>query len=183
VIGESRRLHVIGNSLGGAVALQLLALPPDRVATLVLANSAGFGSEVHPMLRLVATPVIGRLATRYPTRASARMLERSSYADRSLVTNERIDRALKFARHNDTGAVLHETARSLGTVRGDRDRILPARQITAAHRLLPHARLHLFKGVGHMPQVEAADEFAELTLDFLRSQAVVPEKVPPEGKE
>jgi pimeloyl-ACP methyl ester carboxylesterase len=124
------------------------------------------------------------------------MIERLLYVDRSLVTDERIDRALKFARRPETGVVLHETARSLSTIRGvrsewrdeliaavskhlrptliawgDSDRILPAKQTEAAHQLLPHARVHLFKGVGHMAQVESAEKFAELTLDFLRSHA------------
>jgi pimeloyl-ACP methyl ester carboxylesterase len=197
VIGEARPCHVMGNSMGGAVALQLLTLDPDRVATVVLANSAGFGSEVHLMLRLVATPVIGSLATRSTTRASARMLERLLYVDRSLVTSERVDRALKIAKQPGTGAVLYETSRSLGTFRGirstwrnelmsgvsehprptlivwgDRDRILPAKQIKTAQRFLPHARVHLFEDVGHMPQVERAAEFGELTLDFLGPRAV-----------
>jgi pimeloyl-ACP methyl ester carboxylesterase len=197
VIGEARPLHVMGNSLGGSVALQLLTLSPDRVATVVLANSAGFGPEVHPILRLVATPVIGDLATRSTTRASARMLERLLYVDRSLVTEERIDHAMKIAKQPGTGAVLHETSRSLGTLRGirpawrmelmsgvsehprptlvvwgDRDRILPAKQMQAAQRFLPHARVHLFKDVGHMPQVERATPFGDLTLDFLGAQAV-----------
>jgi pimeloyl-ACP methyl ester carboxylesterase len=195
VIGETRRLHLMGNSLGGAVALQMLALTPDRVATLVLAGSAGFGFGVHPIMRLAATPGIGALATRYPSRASARMHERRLYVDRSRATNERIDHAWKIARQPDTGAVLHETARSLVTIRGvrsewreqlmssvskhprptliiwgARDRILPAKQINTARRLLPHAEAHLLDAVGHMPQVEAAERFAELTLDFLRSQ-------------
>jgi pimeloyl-ACP methyl ester carboxylesterase len=172
----------------------MLTMAPDRVATLVLACSAGFGSGLNPLLRLAATPVIGALATRYPSRASARMNERLIYADRSLATEDRIAHALEIARRPDTGVVFHETARSLATIRGvrsqwrnelmanvsehprptlivwgDRDRILPATHINAAHRLIPHARLHLFEDVGHMPQIEAPDQFAELTLDFLRS--------------
>jgi pimeloyl-ACP methyl ester carboxylesterase len=196
VLGERRPLHVMGNSLGGAVALQLLVLEPQRVATLVLVNSAGFGRKIHPLIRLMAVPVIGGLATRVTTRASARMIERTIFADPSLVTNERIDHALEIARQSDTGAVVHETARLLGTSRGirqewrkkliteasnhqrptlivwgDRDRILPAHQLEAACQLLPHAQHHLFAGTGHMPQIESADEFAELALDFIRSSA------------
>ena len=196
-IGETGQLHVMGHSLGGAVALQLLALEPRRVATLVLANSGGFGSEVHPMLRLVSAPVIGSVVSSYTTRFSARMTERLLYVDQALATKERIDHALKLARQPDTGAVRHETARSLGTIRGirpewrrqlmadaskhlrptliiwgDRDRILPAKQLEAARRFLPLARVHLFKEVGHSPQIEVADRFAELTLDFIRSPAV-----------
>ncbi len=193
-LGEYRPLHVMGNSLGGAVALQLLALEPQRVATLVLADSGGFGSEIHPILRLAALPVIGRLATRYPTRASTRFIERTLFADPSLVTKRQIDHALQIARHPGTGAVVHETARLTLTGRGirpewraeliadaskhprptlivwgDRDRILPARQFDAARRLLPHAEHHLFVGVGHMPQLESPDEFAQLAGDFIRS--------------
>jgi pimeloyl-ACP methyl ester carboxylesterase len=194
VIGETRRLHVMGNSLGGAVALRMLTMAPDRVATLGLACSAAFGSGLHPLLRLAATPILGALVTRYPSRASARMNERLIYADRSLATDERIAHALDVARQPHAGAVLHETARSLATIRGvrshwrkelmdnvskhprptmivwgDRDRILPATQIDEARRLIPHARLHLFENVGHMPQIEVAERFAELTVDFLRS--------------
>jgi pimeloyl-ACP methyl ester carboxylesterase len=177
--------------------LQLLTLDPDRVATVVLANSAGFGPEVHLILRIVATPVIGDLVTRSTTRASARILERILYVDRSFATNERIDHALEIAKQPGTGAVLYETSRSLGTLRGvrsswrnelmsavsehprptlivwgDRDRILPVKQMKTAQRLLPHARVHLFKDAGHMPQLERAAQFGELTLDFLGTQAV-----------
>ncbi len=197
VIGETRRLHVLGHSLGGAVAMQLLTLRPERVATLVLCSSVGFGSETHPMLRLAATPFIGSLATRCTTRASARMIERLLYADQSLATKERIDHALTLARQPDTGVVTYETARSGGTIRGirpewrekllddvslrprptlivwgDRDRILPVKQLDAAQQFLPHAQVHVFRNVGHMPQVEVAREFAQLTLNFLQSHAI-----------
>ncbi|GBG38906.1 alpha/beta fold hydrolase [Mycobacterium montefiorense] len=202
-IGETRRLHVIGHSLGGAVALQLLALHPDRVATLNLVSSGGFGSALHPILRLAATPLIGAVATRHTNRATARMTERQIYVDRSFATDERIDRAVTLARRPDTGAVMHETARSVATIRGvrpqwraelisvvskhrrptliiwgDHDRFLPGRQIDASRRLFPHARVHLLRAVGHAPQVEAAERFAELTLDFLRSQPAATAAVP-----
>jgi pimeloyl-ACP methyl ester carboxylesterase len=195
-IGESRPLHVMGNSMGGAVALQLLTSAPDRVATLNLVSSAGFGPQLHPMIRLAGIPVIGAVASRHPSRPSARMLERLIYVDPSFATDERIDHALTLARRPDNAAVMHEIAHSLVTFRGirpqwreelmsevskhprptlvlwgDRDRILPGRQVDAVRRLLPHARLHLFRAVGHMPQVEAAERFTELTLDFLGSQS------------
>lgn len=63
-IGETRRRQVFDHSLGSTVATQLLALNPDRIAELVLSNSAGCSSEVHPMLRLTATPFICRRGMR-----------------------------------------------------------------------------------------------------------------------
>ncbi|MET8778618.1 alpha/beta fold hydrolase [Nocardia sp. NPDC004654] len=190
--GERRPVHVIGNSLGGAVALRLLASRPERVASLVLVDSAAFGSEVTALLRLLALPRIGRIATRRTTRAAAVLTERAIFADPSLATRERIDHALAIARQHDRGTVMHETAHALATGRGvraewraelmaevaahprptmivwgDRDRILPAHHLTAARRLIPHAETFLFEGIGHMPQIECPDEFAALVLDFL----------------
>ncbi len=191
-LGELRPLHVVGNSLGGAVALQLLVLQPHRVASLVLVNSAGFGSEVTFLLRMLTLPVVGRVATRRTTRASARMLERAIFADRSLASRQRIEHAVAIGRQPDSGVVMREIARELATGRGvkddwraelitaaaqharptmilwgDRDRVLPARHLETAQRLMPNATTHLLTGIGHMPQIECPDEFADLMLDFL----------------
>lgn len=191
-LGEQRPLHVIGNSLGGAIALQLLVMQPERVASLVLVNSAGFGREVSILLRALAVPVIGWLATRRTTRAGARLLERTIYADRSLATRHRIDHALAIGRQPEAGSIMRETARALATGRGvkprwraeliaaaakhrrptlilwgEHDRVLPVDHLHSARRRLPHARTHLFQRIGHMPQIECADEFADVVLPFL----------------
>ena len=68
------------------------------VASLVLVNSAGFGREVTPLLRMLAVPVVGRIATRRTTRTSARILERAIFADRSLASRQRIEHAVAIGR-------------------------------------------------------------------------------------
>ena len=193
-LGERRPVHVVGNSLGGAVALQLLTLKPQRVASLALVNSAGFGSEVTWLLRMLTIPGFGSFTARHPTRASAWMAERAIYADPTLATRERIDHGLAIARQPEAGPALHEIASNLGTVRGvrrkwranllaevtryprptlivwgDRDRILPFHQLDAARRVLPHAQVRVFNRIGHMPQIECPDEFAESLRGFISS--------------
>jgi pimeloyl-ACP methyl ester carboxylesterase len=200
-LGEQRPLHVIGNSLGGAIALQLLVLEPQRVASLVLVNSAGFDAAVALPLRLLGLPVLGPLATRRTTRASALFTERMRYADPKLATKARVEHALAIARQPNAGATMLETARTLLTVRGikagwrselltaaakhprptliiwgDRDRILPAHHFDSARRLLPHAQAHMFTGVGHAPQIECPDEFASHVLSFV-ADAVAPQSM------
>ena len=49
-------LHVVGNSVGGAVALRLALADPARIRTLTLVDSAGLGREVHPLLALDTLP-------------------------------------------------------------------------------------------------------------------------------
>jgi len=97
-IGEQRPVHVVGNSLGGAVAMQIAVLAPARVASLVLVASAGFGREVALPLRLLTVPLLGDALTSHPTRASARMSEQMVLADPRLVTDARVEHALAVAR-------------------------------------------------------------------------------------
>lgn len=196
ILAETRPIHVVGNSLGGAIAQQMLADQPGRIASLALINSAGFGSEVTPLLRMLTMPVLGSLGARRPTRMSAALFERSIYADKSVATKERIEHALAVGSQPGIGAALRETALELGTPRGVKprwrrelaaavvrtpkptlvvwgthDRILPARHINEAMRVYPHAEVHLLNGIGHMPQIECPKRFADLLLPFLARAA------------
>ena len=198
-LGEQRPLHVMGNSLGGAVAMQLLTAAPQRVATLTLVNSAGFGKEVAFFLRALAIPGLGRRLMRRMDAAAARRVERSLFFDRAHVTQERVDFALQVAARPGYAEVFLETARALGGFRGirqpwrdtllagaarhprptllvwgDRDLILPAAHLAAAQAAFPHARSHLFPHTGHMPQIERADEFADLARQFLSAHSEHP---------
>ncbi|HEX2133723.1 MAG TPA: alpha/beta fold hydrolase [Actinophytocola sp.] len=189
-VGETRPVHVVGNSLGGAVAMLLALRYPTRVRTMVLANSAGFGREVTVALRILALRPLGRLLLR-PSRTGSRRTERAIFRDARFVTEERVDRAFRLASRPHGARVMVDLCRSLGTVRGVRqpwrdavltataaaavptlvvwgshDLILPAAHLEAARTLLPHARTHLFENTGHMPQIERAEEFADLIREF-----------------
>ncbi|WP_328353289.1 alpha/beta fold hydrolase [Mycobacterium sp. NBC_00419] len=191
-LGETRPVHVVGNSLGGAIAQQMLADEPDRVASMALINSAGFGTEVTPLLRMLTVPVLGELSVRRPSRLNAVLFERLIHADKAVATKERIDHACAVAQQPGAGTVLREAAMALGTPRGvkaqwrrelaaavarnpkptlimwgTRDRVLPAHHITEAQRVYPHAEVHLLSGIGHMPQIECPGRFADRFLPFL----------------
>jgi 2-hydroxymuconate-semialdehyde hydrolase len=188
-----RPVHVFGNSLGGAVALAMQAARPERVTSAVLVAPAGFGQEVVLDLRLVAVPGLGHVLLRHVSRAGARRTERALFHDGSLVTEERIEHAMRVASRPGRVEVFVDIVRELGTVRGirpgwrsalladvarhprptlvvwgDRDRILPARHLPAARAALPHAQSHVFADTGHLPQVERAAEFAALARRFVQ---------------
>jgi pimeloyl-ACP methyl ester carboxylesterase len=185
-------VDVVGNSLGGAVAMRLSVLRPDKVRRLVLINSAGFGATVTPALRLVALPVVGRILLR-PTPKAAYQTERALFVNRTFISRDRI--AASVARGSRRGAMraFREVVHDLGTFRGirprwrarllaevvaagkpvmvlwgDSDVILPAGHLAEARRLLPGATTHLFEETGHMPHLERARETAELIREFLR---------------
>ncbi|GIE71940.1 alpha/beta hydrolase [Actinoplanes palleronii] len=196
-LGETRPAHLMGNSLGGAVAMTMLAGTPERVATLTLVNSAGFGKEVTWTLRLLAVPGLGRQMLRRIDARTAPRVERTLFRDRALVTPERVAMAIRIAQQPDFAPVYLEIAKELGGFRGiapgwrtallaslaasttptmliwgDRDMILPSTHLAAARAAFPHARAHLFPNTGHMPQLEQPDEFAGLLRPMLAEVAV-----------
>ncbi|MFF5296596.1 alpha/beta fold hydrolase [Paractinoplanes globisporus] len=191
-LGETRPVHLMGNSLGGAVSMQMLVDDPSRVSTLTLVNSAGFGKEVTFALRMLAVPGMGRYLLSHIDGRTAPRVERTLYADRAMVTPERIAMAIKIAHQPDFAAVYLEIARALGGFRGiasqwrsqllprvarhgkptlivwgDRDHILPVSHLAAARAAFPAATWHLFEGAGHMPQIERPAEFAQLVRPLL----------------
>lgn len=191
-LGETRPVHAIGNSLGGSTIMEFAVAHPDRVRSLTLVNSAGFGKSVTPLLRILSIPIVGWLLTRHLSRHAARMLEKAIFVDRSIVTEERIDLAVRVANHSGNGTFMYRMVRHLGTWRGvrpewrarllaavsrhgrpvlviwgDRDQILPVAHMETALKTFPNAASHLFADIGHMPQIEAPDETARVIREFL----------------
>lgn len=178
---------VVGNSLGGCVALRVAERAPERVARVVALAPAGLDMarwltliERDQVLRaLAAVPV--PLPTRVVQTAVGRVYRTLAFADGDAV-DPRVVRA--FARHHPDRAAL---ARMLASGRrllpelrnpfnfsalrcpvlliwGDRDRLVfhrGARRLLAA---VPSARLELFEGCGHSPHIERPDRVAELLL-------------------
>jgi len=197
-LGETRPVHVMGNSLGGAVAMTLAGNHPDRVASLLLVNSAGFGREANvsllPMVygALASVPVAGK-PFRELARSTGIQSMRDVFFDASHLTDEMIRHAGKLNRQPDFRITFVATAARLGmpvvgtypwwrrallarleqadvptmVVWGDADSVLPAKHFHAAVSALPNAASHLFPDTGHMPQIERAEEFAELAASFV----------------
>jgi pimeloyl-ACP methyl ester carboxylesterase len=105
---DGRPAHVFGNSMGGAVALQLAARHPNQVKTLTLVSPAlpKIGvrrSNAH--LPVIATPGVGmRLYKRYlalDPHMRAKATVDVCFADPNSVPQERMDQAVEEVRRRD----------------------------------------------------------------------------------
>ena len=184
---------LVGQSLGGGVAMQLAYQHPKLCERLVLVGSGGLGREVSPVLRAMALPgadyLMPVLFPRFARRAGERVIaffhDRgvhaphiaevwSAYASLTETPNRhafvRTVRAVIDPGGQTVSArdrlYLAEAVPTL-IVWGDRDDIIPVAHAHAAHELLPRSRLEIFEGAGHFLHVEQPLRFADLLRDFV----------------
>lgn len=194
-VGETRPVALVGSSMGGAIALSLAGMAPERVERVVLVGGAGFGDGAALGLRLLTLPGVGETLAR-PGRSGVEQTLRSVFRDPRFVTPERVARDLDLAREPGAARAFLRVLRMMGTVRrirpewreemlarlggtrlpmlitwGRHDRILSVAHLEEARRRFPHARVHVFEASGHFPQIEEAEAFDRLVLDFLAGRA------------
>ena len=93
------RAHLVGHSLGGAVALAAAARDPGRIASLTLIAPAGFGAEINTgYLRGFADA---------QTRRELKPVVAQLFADESLVTRQLVDDLLAYKRLDGVDEALH----------------------------------------------------------------------------
>ena len=183
---------LVGNSMGGLIALRAAMERPDRVSHLVLVDTAGLGREVSPFLRLMSVPLLGEVLEPSTAKGTEAML-RVVFSRRDLITHELVDEltrtrtspgakraVLRMLRHGvGFGGVrrrvrLRDQLPGLSApvlvVWGEEDRVFPVAQAIDAARDAPTIRLAVFPGCGHWPQMERAAEFNDLLLNFLGQQ-------------
>lgn len=191
------RAAVAGNSFGGLVALRLALSEPARVSVLCLADSAGLGREVNPLLVAATAGGVGELAAlwgRAPVGAAQRTLSRAPLlfanplrtpegwyeqqyrASRSPGLMETTIAALRA--NLDLSGQRRVLLDDLGRLEmptlvlwGGRDRVFPAFQGREAAERVRRGRLAVIPGCGHLPHVEQPREFAAILGAFLDEHA------------
>jgi pimeloyl-ACP methyl ester carboxylesterase len=172
---------IVGNSLGGRVALQMATDRPDRISRMVLMGTPGVGMTLSE----------GLVALRgyQPSHDAMRDLLRNYFAvDPTMITDELVSiryeasiadgayeayRAMFFdPRHSGSELGITESeARAITTptllVHGREDKVVPMQVSVTMLGLLPNADLHVFSACGHWTQIERADEFSALVTDYL----------------
>lgn len=185
------RAVLVGNSMGGAIAAKMAMVHPERVAGLVLVNSAGFGKEIAWWLRLrtlvnirptgTPPPWLTQIGLRGifddPTRISddvLAMLLDVEQDDESIRTARRVLnigvdwRGLKPVLLEEIRDSAHTITVPTLIVWGKQDRVVPVRHAFIARKRIPQARLHLFDKCGHTPQLEYPAQFNALIQEFVQ---------------
>ncbi|PPR22804.1 MAG: Dihydrolipoyllysine-residue acetyltransferase component of acetoin cleaving system [Alphaproteobacteria bacterium MarineAlpha10_Bin1] len=171
------KAHLVGHSLGGAIALSVALDNADKVASLTLIGSAGLGAEID------GDYLQGFIAAE--RRKDLKPHVEKLFSDPALVTRQLINDLLAFKRIDGVQAALEtimaafapggsqalvmrdrvgDVAVPVMAIWGSGDRIVPA---SHAEGLPGNVRTEVMSGQGHMVQMEAASEVNKLIDELI----------------
>lgn len=191
------RATIVGQSLGGGIAMQLAYQHPQHCERLVLVSSGGLGREVSLLLRALTLPGVDFLSpVLFPSfvrragnavsgwlrsaglRAPGIEQEWRSYV--SLIDPDtrraflRTLRAVVDVGGQTVSALDRLYLASLMPaliVWGERDRIIPVAHAHEAHAAMPGSRLVIFEESGHFLHTEEPARFVETLVEFVDTTA------------
>ena len=187
------RATVVGQSLGGGVAMQFTYQHRDYCERLVLISSGGLGPDLSWILRMLSAPgvelVLPVVAPRPVLNVGNRLGSWLTSAGIHSPHAGEIWNAYSSLSDGQTRQAFLRTLRSVVDYRGqavsainklhlssglpilliwgDQDRIIPVAHGYATHAAVPGSRLEVLPGVGHFPHVESPTAVVDILDDFI----------------
>jgi pimeloyl-ACP methyl ester carboxylesterase len=194
---EIEHTTMIGNSLGGLVALRLALSDQSRITALVLVDSVGLGRDVSYALRSASLPGYGELGVAWgktpPGAAGRTWLQVPLLFTRpERVPYEWFAEHYRLAQQPGFLEAMIAALRAIVDLEGQRevlldelprlqmptlvvwgasDRVFPASQAREAVARLRYGALELIPDCGHLPQVERPDLFVPVLNRFFDEQS------------
>lgn len=171
------RAHLVGHSMGGAIAAQTALAHPGRVDTITLIGSAGLGEEIN------SGYTDGFVAA--ASRRDLKPVLEQLFHDPATVTRQLVDDLLKYKRLDGVDTALQAISQALfadgrqsavlaGALKsasvptlvlwGESDRVIPAAHAAA---LGERATSEVIGEAGHMVQMEKANRVNELVRSHI----------------
>jgi pimeloyl-ACP methyl ester carboxylesterase len=165
---DLRDVTLVGNSMGGWMAMEIAVRDTSRLKSVVLVSPAGISAPgVQPAdIFLMPDEQLVRSLFHDPKLAEARLA--------APVTPESIDISLKN-KHTTARLAweprlhdphlpkwLHRIDVPVKIVWGREDRVLPVQFLEHFSKLMPNAQAYVIEGAGHLPHAEKADEFVAI---------------------
>lgn len=165
-------IHLLGNSLGGHVALVHILKHPERIKSLILTGSSGLFEN--------------GMGDSYPKRGDKEYIRKKTeltFYDPAMATQELVDEVFeitnnrikvikiialaKSAIRNNLGEELNQIKQPTLLIWGNNDTITPPFVGKEFNKLIPNSELHFVDKCGHAPMMEVPLEFNRILGDFL----------------
>jgi 2-hydroxy-6-oxonona-2,4-dienedioate hydrolase len=167
-----QNVHLLGNSLGGHVAILHVLKQPERIKSLILTGSSGLFEN--------------GMGDTYPKRGDYDYIKKKTeltFYDPRVASKELVDevyetvnnrlKAIKIialaksAIRNNLGEELNQIKQPTLLVWGNNDGITPPFVGREFQRLIPNSELHFVDKCGHAPMMEVPEEFNRVLHKFL----------------
>lgn len=165
-------IHLMGNSLGGHVALVHILKHPEKIRSLILTGSSGLFEN--------------GMGDTYPKRGDKEYIRKKTqltFYDPAMATDELVDEVFeitnnrlkvikiialaKSAIRNNLGDELTQITQPCCLIWGNNDTITPPFVAKEFQRLIPNSELHFIDKCGHAPMMEVPGEFNQILEGFL----------------
>ncbi len=186
--------HLVGHSLGGAIALTVARNYPSYCNKLVLVDSAGLAQECSIVLRLASVPSLGEFLASLLMQGDLQKrisMQRKSWPDPEIVPDEMIQLKYAATLWKDISKTYFKTLRAFVNVRGmkksvftpiaesipslanpilvvwgEQDDMLPVSQAQIIIGKAQHAQIEIFENCKHDPMIENPQRFNQLAIEF-----------------
>ena len=167
-----KNVHMLGNSLGGHVALVYILKHPERIKTLTLTGSSGLFEN--------------GMGDSYPKRGDREYIKKKTaltFYDPAMATEELVNEVFeitnnrikvikiialaKSAIRNNLGEELNQIKHPTCLIWGNNDTITPPFVAKEFQSLIPNSELHFIDKCGHAPMMEVPNEFNAILYNFL----------------
>ncbi len=171
-----KNIHLLGNSLGGHVALVYLLKHGERTKSLTLTGSSGLFEN--------------GMGDSYPKRGDYEYIKKKTevtFYDPATATKELVDEVFEITRNrlkvikiialaksairNNLGDELTAIKQPTLLIWGANDVITPPFVAQEFHKLIPASELHFIDKCGHAPMMEQPAEFNVILHKFLKKLA------------
>ena len=170
---DYKDIHLVGNSLGGHVALMHVLRHPERIKSVTLTGSSGLFEN--------------GMGDTYPKRGDYEYIRKKTeltFYDPKMASKELVDelyetvnvriKAIKIialaknAIRNNLGEEVSQIKQPTLLIWGNNDAITPPFVGQEFHKLIPNSELHFIDKCRHAPMMERPEEFNTILLKFLR---------------
>lgn len=188
---DIERAYLAGNSMGGAISLQIALDQPSRVNGLVLISSAGMRRDLDDppvgAFRFTQTAIgraiLNHVTPRFMIRSS---IEKIVANPTSFVTDEMVTRywellrmegsreasAIRFAGYANGNPIeprLNEIMIPSLIIWGEKDTLIKPKYGERMHKALQNSQLFVLENAGHMAMEETPEATAQATRQFIAS--------------
>jgi len=168
-----QHIHLLGNSLGGHVALVHILKHPEKIRSLILTGSSGLFEN--------------GMGDSYPKRGDYEYIKKKTqltFFDPATATKELVDEVFeitnnrikvikiialaKSAIRNNLGEELNQIKQPTLLIWGNNDTITPPFVAKEFNNLIPGSELYFVDNCGHAPMMEVPGEFNKILENFLK---------------